>query len=118
MRILIVDDDGGMRLILGEFLLAKGFEIILAADGLEGLMVLSSVKIDLVISDVVMPGMDGKKFLREIKKRWPEMKVIMISGTLTEQGEAEILALGAFCYMKKPFFLPDLISKIEEAFRE
>jgi len=79
-RIMVVDDEASIRRSLSDILLDEGYDVILASDGYEALQRLNAVIPDLILLDIWMPGMDGTEILKEIKNRWPDIKVIVISG--------------------------------------
>jgi PAS domain S-box-containing protein len=78
-RLLVVDDDGGVRRSLTEILAIAGCSVDAAADGVEALERLEKERYDAVISDVVMPRMDGYELYLAIRKRWPELPVLMMT---------------------------------------
>lgn len=79
-KILVIDDEEDIRVVLQQVLQLEGYEVNVAADGREGLASLDQDGADLVITDIIMPGMDGVETLEHIKKKWPDMPVIVISG--------------------------------------
>ena len=78
-RILLVDDEPALRDLLREILEEAGYTVATAANGQQALGTLETVAPDLVISDINMPGMDGLALLREIKTRWAELPVMMVT---------------------------------------
>ncbi|MGD0280488.1 MAG: response regulator, partial [Smithella sp.] len=107
-KILIVDDELNMRLVLSAMLKKEGFEVSSASNGLEALQILKSSKVAVVITDLKMPDIDGMELLTRISKKYPEIPVIMITahGSITTAVEA--LKKGALDYITKPFDLDDL----------
>ena len=79
-KILVIDDEKDIRIVLRQVLELEGFEVEVAADGKEGLAKLDEAGADLVITDIIMPGMDGVKTLGRIKEKHPGLPVIVISG--------------------------------------
>ena len=79
-KILVIDDEEDIRIVLQQVLELEGYEVAVAADGREGLAILDQDGADLVITDVIMPGMDGVETLEHIREKWPGMPVIVISG--------------------------------------
>src|SRR6185312_3604172 len=81
-RILLVEDEEAVRAFAGRALEARGYKVYQAASGAEALDLISGIgdPLDLVISDVVMPGMDGPTLMRELRRRQPELKIIFVSG--------------------------------------
>jgi two-component system, NtrC family, response regulator HydG len=101
--VLLVDDDPGVRFTLAEVLSEAEVEVIQAADGLDALAKLSDRPVDLVITDLKMPKMDGMTLLAEIKKKDPHAKVVMITAHGSEAAAVEAMKLGAYDYFPKPF---------------
>jgi CheY-like chemotaxis protein len=79
-KILVIDDEEDIRIVLQQVLELEGYEVAVAADGREGLAILDQDGADLVITDVIMPGMDGVETLEHIREKWSDMPVIVISG--------------------------------------
>lgn len=107
-RILIVDDQNGIRLLLQEVFKRDGFETAVAKNGLEAIQLFQSEQPDCVLLDMKMPGMDGIEVLREIKSAHPGIPVFM----MTAYGEQEQMdaakELGAERYFTKPFDIHEL----------
>jgi two-component system, NtrC family, response regulator len=113
--ILIVDDEPNYLVVLSELLRDEGFEVFTASSGPEGLEVFKEVDLDLIITDMQMPGMDGLQFLQEIKKKEGEIPVIIITA-YAEVGKAvTAMQAGAFSYLAKPFSNDELIVNINKA---
>ena len=102
VRLLIVDDDPVIRLILDRHFTARGFAVSTASDGAEALRLLSRMRHDLVISDLIMPGMDGLELLRAIRQEYPLLRVVMMTGAVTLDNMLNILKEGAFTFVTKP----------------
>ena len=115
-NVLLVDDSSTMRKIVGRSLRQAGIEfdnIFEAADGLQALEMLEKESVDIVLSDINMPNMDGIAFLREKANR-PNMKDIPVFMISTETGEdiiGEAKSLGAVGAIKKPF-TPDMVNEV------
>ncbi|HKZ08389.1 MAG TPA: response regulator [Methylomirabilota bacterium] len=101
--ILVVDDEAAVGQLLSEFLTTKGYDVICALGGLEGLSKLEKHRPDVVLLDVRMPDMDGITVLRRIREANPWVGVLMMSGNTDTEAAKETLALGAFDYVLKPF---------------
>ena len=114
-RVLLVDDEKDFVEMLG-LRLADAGEIVTAAhSGQECLAVLEEKDIDVVILDIKMPGMDGIATLKEIKKRFPLVEVIMLTGHGTTESAVQGMKLGAFDYLLKPASFEELTVKLEAA---
>ena len=101
-RILVVDDQESMRKMLADLLDMMGLEAQTVGSGEEALRELDSAGIDLVITDLNMPQMDGMELMKRIKATHPEMPVIVITGYGTFNTEKQVLANGADGYIPKP----------------
>jgi putative nucleotidyltransferase with HDIG domain len=115
-HILIVDDEISICEILSQFLRKKGYTITTASNGDAALEIIHSSDIDLVISDIKMPGMTGVDLLKIIKLEKPEIQVLMTTGFPTLDTAIEALKLGAFDYLTKPFHLEEIGEKVKRAF--
>jgi two-component system, chemotaxis family, chemotaxis protein CheY len=119
-KILVVDDSSSVRTVARMALRERGYEVVEAANGQEGLRALDADRIHLVISDVNMPTMDGISFLKEIK-RHPSYKftpVIMLTTEAGEDKKQEGRAAGAKAWITKPFqpqLLVDAVAKLMPA---
>ncbi len=102
-QVLIVDDEPNLRKILAAQLSRDGYDVLLAEDGEQGLQVLREHHIDLVVTDLKMPKVDGMTLLREAVKEQPDLPVVMITAHGTVDTAVEALKLGAFDYLTKPF---------------
>jgi two-component system response regulator (stage 0 sporulation protein F) len=102
-RLLIVDDQQGIRLLLNEVLKKEGYVTYLAANGAEALRYAEEESMDCVLLDMKIPGMDGIEILKCLKEKWPQLPVFM----MTAYGELDVvqeaLELGAIRYFTKPF---------------
>jgi len=116
-KILMVDDELDMRLVLSAMLKKEGFEVSAAANGREALQILQSSKTAAVITDLKMPDIDGMELLTRISERYPEIPVIMITAHGTIATAVEALKKGAFDYITKPFELDDLKNIVSKAIR-
>jgi len=110
-------DDEERFLSTTKILLSKrGIEALLATNGLDAIKVLDDNRVDVVILDVKMPGLDGVEVLRKIKQRHPLVEVIMLTGHASVESAVEGLKLGAFDYLMKPCDVTALITKVGEAY--
>ena len=102
-RILVVEDDNGIRMLMEDALADAGYEPVLACNGLEDLAVLEAKHIDLIILDIMMPKMDGYELLRQIRESGMDMPVLMVTAKQTLSDKKKGFLLGADDYMVKPF---------------
>jgi DNA-binding NtrC family response regulator len=114
-RVLIVDDEVDFVEMLSLRLEGAGEKVVPTYSGRECLEILKKLEIDVVILDIKMPGMDGIQTLREIKKGFPLVEVIMLTGHGTTETAVEGMKLGAFDYLLKPTDFRDLLDKLENA---
>lgn len=113
---LLVDDDPDVRQAMAHVLEAMGLSCIQAASGAEALGILDQVgEVPLLISDVSMPGIDGLQLLREVRRRYPDMAVVMLSGVREAETAVECLLAGALDYITKPALLGEVRSRIQRA---
>jgi DNA-binding NtrC family response regulator len=115
-RILVVDDEENTRIGLSKLLSQEGFEVESAANGNDALDLLSQHKINLVISDINMPDMNGLVFLRELSRKFPSTSVIMITAYGGVESYLEAMNLGAYEYLHKPVRLEELRSVMKKIF--
>ena len=102
-QVLIVDDEPNLRKILSAQLSRDGYDVLTAEDGEQGLQTLRDHHIDLVITDLKMPKVDGMTLLREALREEPELPIVMITAHGTVDTAVEALKIGAFDYLTKPF---------------
>jgi DNA-binding NtrC family response regulator len=115
-RILLVDDEETMVKYLSKRLIKRGFDICVAYNGVDALEIVKESEFDVVLLDVLMPGMDGIETLREIKKLKPKTEVIMLTGHASVEAGIEGMKSGAFNYIMKPFDPNELVTEINLAF--
>jgi DNA-binding NtrC family response regulator len=115
-NVLLVDDEAEFVETFSERLELRDLEISKAFNGEEALQVLETNRtIELVILDVKMPGMDGIETLAEIKKRYPLVEVIMLSGHADVESAIDGMKQGAFDYLMKPCDIDQMVAKVTEA---
>ncbi|MCU0538519.1 MAG: response regulator [Desulfobacterales bacterium] len=115
-KILLVDDEVPFVDTMIKRLTKRGMEVIPAYNGTEALAKLKDqARIEVVILDVKMPGMDGIETLTEIKKAYPLVEVIMLTGHATVESAIDGMKKGAFDYLMKPSDIETLVSKVAEA---
>jgi len=115
VTVLIVDDEPGIRDILSRKLSAAGFQCLTAADGLNAMKLLKTGQADLVLLDVTMPGKSGASVLKDIKTKYPDIAVIMVTAVADVQVVISLMKAGAYDYVIKPVELNVLLFSIERA---
>lgn len=116
-RILVVDDEENARIALSKILAHEGYDVSSAANGLEALNFLRSRDVELIITDINMPEMNGLAFLRELNRSYPKSNVIMITAYGEVESYLEAMNLGAFEYINKPLKYEDLKKVINKIFK-
>ncbi len=116
MKIMLVDDEERFLETTKKLLERKGHQVLTAPSGIEALEKLNGAAVHVVVLDVKMPGMDGVETLKEIKKFFPLVEVIMLTGHATVESAVLGLKAGAFDYLLKPCDIDELLGKAEEAF--
>ena len=114
-KVLLVDDEKDFVEMLALRLSELGEKVLSSYSGKECLETLEKEAIDVVILDIKMPGMGGIETLKEIKRRFPLVEVILLTGHGTTQTAVEGMKLGAFDYLLKPADFEDLTTKLEGA---
>ena len=114
-RILIVDDEQGIReLLISEF--SKfGYELFSAVNGEDAILQLQSEKVDVIITDMKMPKVDGLDLLKFVKEHTPETEVIIITGYATVENALDTMRNGAYDFIQKPFNIDELSALVEKA---
>lgn len=115
-KVLIVDDEQSFAEILANRLAMRGYDAHPCFSGGEAVEKIRHGRIDVVVLDVAMPGMDGIETLREIKRIKPLTEVIMLTGHATVESAIEGMKMGAIDYLIKPCETEDLVVKIREAY--
>jgi DNA-binding NtrC family response regulator len=117
VKILVVDDDAIVIKSCRRILEAEGFEVSSVPSADKALEALKSYDFDLLLIDVKMPKHDGMYLMREIKKNWPEIPIIIMSGYPTPETIAEVLKLGATLFIPKPFKPDELVKSVRQALK-
>ncbi|MCD6453480.1 MAG: response regulator [Dehalococcoidales bacterium] len=115
-RILVVDDDHDVRQMLKRTLELEGYDVYTAASGNSALRSLTKHKPDLIMLDIIMPGLDGYQVLDLIRQR-SDVPVIMVTGIHQETSLEKTLNIGADDYVTKPFYTKELLARIEAKLR-
>ena len=118
IRILVIDDDPLVLEVLSEMLTAAGYEVVGASNGKEGVSLYRAAPFDLVLTDIIMPEKDGLEVVMELRRDFPEVKIIALSGG-GEYGHGfssltASRALGATVTLRKPFAESELLSAVRE----
>ena len=116
--LLIVEDQEEMRHFLQEELREAGYEVIVTARGLEALDRLATTAVDVIITDLMMPGMKGDELLAQVRSRQPDIPVVIITAFGSIESAVEAMKAGAYHYVAKPFRIEQLLATIENALRE
>jgi CheY-like chemotaxis protein len=126
-RVIIIDDEEDIRIVLKEIFVREGFDVAVAGDGTEGLNLIRETGADLVITDIIMPGSDGVETAYDIRMEFPKTKIIVMSGggntgpleyepsaIATNAYLASAEAVGADLTITKPFNRQELIKAVRE----
>jgi len=115
-RILVIDDDPDLRAVLEQMLRPAGYEVVLAADGREGVAQFRAQSADVVITDLYMPHQEGFETINELRRRFPGIAIIAMSG---KPAAATLLSiaqkLGVTAALQKPFTSDELLAAVEKA---
>ncbi len=114
-RCLVVDDEPRLRQVLVRLMRMDGFQCDEAASGTEALELLARQRVLLILSDLRMPGMDGIELLREVRARYPDIAVIMITAVADVEVAVGCLGMGAMDYLTKPFHLDEVRARVGQA---
>ena len=116
VKILLVDDEERYLSTTQKLMHKKGYDALIASSGRAALELLGQKQVHVVILDVKMPEMDGIETLKAIKKQYPMVEVIMLTGHATVESAVQGLKTGASDYLMKPADIDGLIQKAEEAY--
>ena len=113
-KILVIDDEPGIRYLLKRLLTAEEYEVITASSGEEALKILDSTILDLMILDVLLPDINGYEICRHIREKSLQrfLPILIISGMVSKEDELAALNAGADEYVKKPFENKELLARI------
>jgi ATP-dependent Lon protease len=114
-RVLVIDDEEIARKNLAHILVKENYDVMTAADGAEALRVLESSEFDTVLTDLRMGKIDGMDLLERVKIKYPDTKVIMVTGYATVPSAIEAMKKGAFHYIAKPFKLDEVRDTVKRA---
>ena len=112
-RILVVDDEEALRIVLSAELEGEGYQVDSAADGQEAINTLATKEFDLILLDIKMPNVDGFEVLKYVKEHCAKTKVVMLTGFADLKNAIESKKLGAEDFVSKPYDLVDLLTTVE-----
>lgn len=115
-KILVIDDEPSITNLVSAYLKPEGYEVYIAADGNAGLKAVHAFKPDLIILDVMLPGMDGIELLSRLRRE-SEVYVIMLTAKTEETDKIVGLSVGADDYVTKPFSPRELVARVKAALR-
>jgi DNA-binding NtrC family response regulator len=118
IKVLLVDDEAAFVDTLAQRLKMRELNVKTVYDGEQALARLKSEEPDVMVLDLKMPGLQGMDVLREVRKTYPKMQVIILTGHGTEKDEEEARRLGGFDFLRKPADIETLVGKISEAYAE
>jgi len=116
-RVLVVDDEKGIRFLLSDALSNRGFEVSLASDGQESLEKLEKDRFDLVVTDINMPGLDGVAMLKSMKKTGRREKIIIMTGDPADGRLVDEELPDVECHLSKPFGIENFLDVVIAAIR-
>lgn len=115
-RLLVIDDDNLVRAALTDMLQTAGFEVVTASNGRLGLELLDTTPVDAIITDILMPEQEGLETIREARQRYPDIRILAISGGGAGGGETQLLrfaeSFGADQTLPKPFTGSQLVAAV------
>ena len=117
-KILVVEDESDLRLIISDVLCEEGYEVLNASNGLEGIKKVKEENPDIVVADVMMPQMDGFTMTKEIRKFNSHIPILFLTAKSSIEDIEEGFETGANDYIKKPFELRELIIRIKALLRK
>ena len=115
--ILVADDEQNLRRVLAAHLLKAGYQVLTADDGQNALDILEKQEVNVVVTDLKMPGLDGMEVLRQVQQKFPGIPVLILTAHGTVDNAVQAVKAGAFDYITKPFDKNELLSTIAKAAR-
>ena len=113
LKVLVVEDDATVRDVLTTLLGFDGFEVESVDDGAKGLELAETMQPDVVLLDVVLPGMNGLEVCRSLRQKVPNARVVMLTGRGTAEDELDGVSAGADAYLRKPFSSLELLDAMD-----
>jgi len=117
-KILIVDDDASIRELLSQFLERKGLAHTTAENGKKALELLENYTFTIIITDLIMPQIDGLELLKIVRQSWPETDVLVMTGYTKNFSYTDVIYAGASDFIQKPFSLDEIEAKLKRVIRE
>jgi two-component system alkaline phosphatase synthesis response regulator PhoP len=117
MDILIIEDDISILRVVKDNLTFEGYEVISSTDGQEGLDLALHKPVDLLLLDIMLPGLNGYEICRRLKREKPDLPIIMITARGSEMDTVAGLDMGADDYIPKPFSIPELLARVRAVLR-
>jgi DNA-binding NtrC family response regulator len=117
-KVLVIDDEPIVRISSKRTLAPEGYDVTLAESGRTGIEILEKETFDLILLDLKMPDMGGIEVLKVVMERWPNTKVIIVTGYSTVDTAVEALRIGAFNHIEKPFTPDSLLAAVNEVFEK
>src|SRR5580698_1128321 len=114
-KILIIDDEVNVALLLSKFLTRNGFDVSTASSGTSGLDLLKNGELNLVLCDFRLEDTDGREMLKQIKTHYPKTGVIIITGYSDIKMAVELIKMGAYDYITKPLYPDEILNTITKA---
>jgi two-component system cell cycle response regulator CpdR len=114
-RILVAEDEASVREFVSRALTHAGHEVVAVDDGLRALDALHGGRFDLLVTDIVMPGMDGIALALKVTRDWPDLGVLLMTGYAAERQRAHNLEALIHKVISKPFSLADFLAAVEDA---
>ena len=118
MKVLLVDDEETFVQTLSERLKMRDLKNDTVYDGEQAIEFVDENEPDVMVLDLKMPGIDGMEVLRQVKKKYPNIQVIILTGHGTDRDEEESRRIGVYDYLKKPVEIEELVDRIKGAYKE
>jgi len=118
IKVLLVDDERAFVDTLAQRLKMRELNVSTVYDGEQALSYVKGIEPDVMVLDLKMPGLHGIEVLREVKRHYPKMQVIILTGHGTDRDAEEAKRLGGFDFMRKPADIDNLVRRIKEAYNE
>lgn len=117
MRVLIIEDDREINLLLGKILNRENHEVVSAHTGIEGKLFTDSQDFDLILLDLMLPGMSGEELIEYIRNRKKEMPILVISAKIDKETKLNVLKIGADDFIMKPFDTDEVLARVNANLR-